>query len=123
LSKIFGDRLRESRKASKKSQREMADAIGVKERAIRFYESGDREPTFDQLLTLSELLGVSADYLIGRSDVRGDEKVDRDFAKWVEENVSATFFYDFHRSPEESKAQLMRDLRMAWEYERRQKKS
>ncbi|UOF90845.1 helix-turn-helix domain-containing protein [Fodinisporobacter ferrooxydans] len=65
---LFGARLRELRRNTGVSQKELANHIGVTERALRFYETGDREPTIDQLIALAQYFQVSLDYLVGRSD-------------------------------------------------------
>ncbi len=70
MGNLFGIRLRELRKASGASQVEIAKVAGVKERALRFYESGEREPSIDALIALADYFDVSLDYLTGRSDAR-----------------------------------------------------
>lgn len=122
--KAIGLRLKATRERLGLQQKETAKKVGVHPSTLNKYESGDREPDTETLVKLADLYGVSLDFLAMRSRARLDKEGDTEesqteFARWVEENVSATFFYDFHRSPEESKAQLMRDLRMVWEYERK----
>ncbi|WP_083516103.1 helix-turn-helix domain-containing protein [Alicyclobacillus sendaiensis] len=65
---LFGQRLRHLRRESGVSQRELSAHLGVTERALRFYESSDREPTIDQLIALADFFNVSLDYLVGRTD-------------------------------------------------------
>ena len=64
----FSERLKELRKTSKKSQSEIAEYHGVKPRALRFYESGDRHPDFKGLVKIANYFNVSTDYLLGRTD-------------------------------------------------------
>ena len=64
----FGDRLRYLRQQNKVKQSDIAKLIGVSERALRFYENGDREPNIDQLIKLADYFSVSVDYLVGRAD-------------------------------------------------------
>lgn len=52
------------------SYREVGAQIGVGERSVRYYESGQRRPDFDGLLALAEYFQVSLDYLVGRTDRR-----------------------------------------------------
>lgn len=66
----FGEVLRELRKERKVSQRELGELLGISDRNIRFYESGEHRPDFEGLLLLADYFGVSLDYLVGRSDVR-----------------------------------------------------
>ena len=64
----FGNRLREIRRNTGASQKELAERINVTPRAFRFYESGNREPTIEQLISLADFFNVSLDYLVGRTD-------------------------------------------------------
>ncbi|MCW2278558.1 helix-turn-helix domain-containing protein [Heliophilum fasciatum] len=64
----FGKKLRSMREKAGLTQKELADAIGVGESTISFYESDKREPGKDVLLKLVNTLNVSLDYLYGRID-------------------------------------------------------
>ena len=55
--------LRESKKLTKK---QVADAIGVTERAYITYEYGQRDVSTDTLQKLADFYGVTTDYLLGR---------------------------------------------------------
>jgi transcriptional regulator with XRE-family HTH domain len=62
----FGQRLYELREAAGLTQAQVAAKLGISHRAYAFWE---REPTAvraEQLATLTELFGVTADFLIGR---------------------------------------------------------
>ena len=48
--------------------REVASTIEMSLMAYAHYEHGDRQPSLETIIKLCELYGVSADYLIGRSD-------------------------------------------------------
>ena len=65
---IFQSRLRECRKKMKKSQQEIASAIGVNYRMYRRYECGESDPTIEPLVKLADYFNVSLDYLTGRVD-------------------------------------------------------
>jgi len=65
---IFCERLKLSRIARGLTQTDTANAIGIKLRNYQYYESGKREPNLEKLKGLSELLEVSADYLLGLTD-------------------------------------------------------
>lgn len=52
------------------SQKDVADKIGIGVSTYGFYETGEREPTLDTLIQLSEkVFNVSTDYLLGLTDV------------------------------------------------------
>lgn len=62
----FGERLVAAREVAGLSQRELADKLGITQRALCWWE---REPVAlkpEQLMALTAALGVSADFLLGR---------------------------------------------------------
>lgn len=64
----FAERLREARNQKHIKQREMAEHLQIGLRSYQNYEGGQREPDFKTLVALADLLDVSADYLLGRTD-------------------------------------------------------
>ena len=49
----------------------MGEILGVQLSPYQCYESGDRRPDYEKLVALADYFGVTTDYLLGRSDVRG----------------------------------------------------
>ena len=68
---FFARRLKELRKSRKKTQREMAEYLGIGLRAYQYYESAEHYPDVPGLIALADYFEVSTDYLLGRSDQRG----------------------------------------------------
>ncbi len=66
----FSIRLRELRKEQKKTQVQVAKAIGMTERQYQVLEAGNSLPNFNNLWALADYFGVSMDYLAGRSEQR-----------------------------------------------------
>ena len=64
----FAKRLRIIRKKKGLTQKQLAVEVGVSERGIQSHEIGERNPAFDQLITLADYFDVSIDYLVGRTD-------------------------------------------------------
>ena len=62
--------LRESKKLTKK---QVADAIGITERAYITYEYGQRDVSTDTLQKLANFYGVTTDYLLGRDSQKSNE--------------------------------------------------
>jgi len=60
-------RLRAARIMQGLSQLEVGKKAGLQPSAISHFETGARKPSFDNFCRLADALGVSADYLIGRS--------------------------------------------------------
>lgn len=64
----FGECLKTERKTRNLTQAELAKVLGVTERTIRNYETGEREPDLTQAVKLADFFNVSLDYLFGRTD-------------------------------------------------------
>ncbi len=64
---IFSERLKTLRTTNRLSQRELADRIGVGKSQISYYENGERFPSVDVLIKLSDVFRVTTDYLLGIS--------------------------------------------------------
>lgn len=61
----LGQRLQEQRILKNLSQKQVATSIGVSASVISNYESGERTPSVEILLSLACLYHCSADYLLG----------------------------------------------------------
>ena len=62
------DRLRKAREASRLSQTELGDAMGLSRRTVAGYEGGEREPRRPVLIAWALATGVSLDWLCPRQD-------------------------------------------------------
>ena len=60
------DKLRSLRTKYGFSQKQVADKIGVSPSVVSGYETGERTPSTEVLLSLSYLFNTSSDYLLGR---------------------------------------------------------
>ena len=67
---IFAQRLRALREAASLSREKAANALQITSRTYQRYENDEREPTAPTIVALADFFGVSADYLLGRSDER-----------------------------------------------------
>lgn len=65
---ILGERIREVR--GKKSQDTFATELGISRGALSFYENAERIPDAEIIHKISESYDVSADYLLGLTDVK-----------------------------------------------------
>lgn len=63
---ILGYRLRELRKQNNMSQDDLGKLLGVTKVSVSCYEKGMRVPGLDVLMGMSDIFGVSTDYLLGR---------------------------------------------------------
>lgn len=60
--------LKELRKRYNWTQQDMAKKLGITRPAYTRYETGEREPDFEMMKKLSNIFGVSTDYLIGNTN-------------------------------------------------------
>lgn len=65
------------------SQKEVADTVGMVPTSYYRYESGRYLPQADIIITLSKAYGVTADYLLGLSDVPRPPKLDADTMEFL----------------------------------------
>lgn len=66
----FSARLRELRKERGLTQSQMAGRLGVTPSMVSAYENGIRQPSYEVLIKIARLYGVSSDYLLGISGRR-----------------------------------------------------
>lgn len=66
----IAERLQELRKQSGYSQEQVAEMLGLSRQAISKWESGQGKPEIDNIVKLTEIYNVSADYIL-----LGTEKV------------------------------------------------
>ncbi len=64
--KVFSVRLKELRLKKGLTQTELGEKVGVKQNTFTNWENGKREPNFENLIKLADLLEVSLDWLFGR---------------------------------------------------------
>ena len=64
--KVFCERLIEQGKLNKMTQRQVAEALNIKQPSYIRYEKGDAEPSLESLVLLADIFDVSIDYLLGR---------------------------------------------------------
>ncbi|WP_433705532.1 helix-turn-helix domain-containing protein [Paraburkholderia sacchari] len=71
----FGPRLAKLRKEAGYTQVEFAQAVGVSQRMVAYYEAPEAMPPAHLLPAMSQVLGVSADVLLGTAPTRRAAKV------------------------------------------------
>jgi len=68
----FGERVSELRKDCGLKQKDIATVLNVAVSTVSNYETDSHEPDLDNLCKLADMLGVSTDYLLGRTDIKID---------------------------------------------------
>jgi transcriptional regulator with XRE-family HTH domain len=71
----FGPRIISIRKERKISQSELAEKAGIHSNVLGRYEREEATPSVETAARLADVLGVSLDYLVGRSDVVLDQAI------------------------------------------------
>ena len=61
----LGIRLKDLRKKHNLTQQQVADRVWVSKSMVSSYELGTRSPSYEVLIKLSRLFGVTTDYLLG----------------------------------------------------------
>lgn len=69
----FGERLTLVRKRKGLSQAEVGKSIGINGDAYGRYERNEVRPTIEMATKISEALGISLDYLVGKTDLELDD--------------------------------------------------
>ena len=87
------DNLKTIRKKSGKTQKEVAEGIGIGQGTYKNYETGAREPNNATLVAIANYFNVTTDYLLGREEQTPDEPVNLDkikeYIEIIEEQVNA----------------------------------
>lgn len=71
----FATRLTTLRKEKKIAQNELAKLVGIHPNVLGRYEREEAKPSVDMAVQLADALGVSLDYLVGKTDVELDQAI------------------------------------------------
>lgn len=74
-------RITKERKRLGLSQAQLASKLNISQKSISKYECGTRRPSYETLLAMSSIFGVSVDYLLGREDSSGQGLNEGDIEK------------------------------------------
>ena len=66
----LGERLKELRKQQRLTQVQVAERLGLSKAVISSYEVASRHPSYDILIKMAALYGVTTDYLLGLDNRR-----------------------------------------------------
>lgn len=76
------NKIKEQRVQLRLSQAELAKRVGVSRSTIAMWETGGSQPDNDALRRIADILGVSTDYLLGRTDY-SDIPAPTTKGKWI----------------------------------------
>ena len=84
----FATNIKKIRTECNMTQAEFADSLSVTQAAISAYEKGDRSPSYDLLICISEKYNYSIDWLLGfSSHKKNDEKIES-YSQFLEKLAS-----------------------------------
>lgn len=79
----FSEKLQKTRKEKKMSQEQLADALNLSRQAISKWESGQNYPDIENLILLSDILGVTVDDLVKDDKELTTEKAGLSDGKYI----------------------------------------
>ncbi len=85
----ISDRIQSLRKSKGMSQEEFADAVGVSRQAVSKWESEQATPDIDKVIIMSDLFGVTTDYLL-----KGIEPVNKEDHKTMADVIDQKILTD-----------------------------
>jgi len=100
---ILGKNLRRLRLAQGLSLQDLGDILGVTSSAVSSWELGHKKPRHDTIKKLASYLGVSVDYLIGRSTLQ-DEKQKREIVSQLANEI-----YERYLRVPDSKKEMVKE--------------
>ncbi len=65
---MLSDNIRNNRKKINLSQDELAEKVGVSRQSVSFWETGQTQPTIDNIIALSKIFNISSDELLDNFD-------------------------------------------------------
>lgn len=65
---MLGETIRRLREERGMTQKKFAQRIGIANSTVNLYETGERYPSLTTLVSISKVLGVTTDYLLGLDD-------------------------------------------------------
>lgn len=106
---MLKERLKELRQETKKTQKEIAEAIGVHQSTLGYFETGERVPNIKTLQKLAKFYKVSTDYLLGISDIRAKAEVlDGRVSKLFKDPYVMDILKDIQDLSDEGKEEVMK---------------
>lgn len=64
---MLSDNIKNHRKKSNMSQDELAEKLGVSRQSVSLWETGQTQPTIDNIIALAKIFNISSDMLLGSS--------------------------------------------------------
>ncbi|MGN0623612.1 MAG: helix-turn-helix domain-containing protein [Oscillospiraceae bacterium] len=72
-SKLIGERIDGLLKSKSIKQKALAEELGIKPNVVSYFRNGTRTPNTELIIRIASFLDVSADYLLGLTDVKSTD--------------------------------------------------
>ncbi|KXT67240.1 helix-turn-helix domain-containing protein [Streptococcus gallolyticus] len=72
---MFPERLKALRKEAKLTQKQMAEALNIKQPTYAQWENGRTKPKGETLERFANFFNVSTDYLLGKTDIKNSSEL------------------------------------------------
>ncbi|MGG0663451.1 helix-turn-helix transcriptional regulator [Viridibacillus arvi] len=116
---MISQRIKDARKAKKLTQEELALKVQTTKGTISNYENEYSTPSNEMIVLLADVLDVTADYLLGRTDFPDySQTQQQEFERFKDNPELQRFFYELPKSPEED----LKALKVMWDFIQSQKK-
>jgi len=112
-NKVFGEKLKNHRKAIGLTQEEVAEKIGVSPQAVSKWENGDCLPDCYNLKQLGEAYGISLDILLDMNSIQSIDQVSKRIEQLATEFVW-TEFAEYTKKEKYAHKELGDDLWEMW---------
>ena len=100
----IGERIKSLRREKCLTQSELAEQAGISRVALGNYERGDRQPTIEFAAQIADVLNISMDYLLGKTD---DPTPLNQKSDWIPyEKTSKSFYEGFDTLTNEEKKEI-----------------
>lgn len=83
---MYGDRLRYLRKKKNWTIVDVAEKLDISRSSYAGYETEDRKPPIEKLISLSNLYDVSVDYILGLTDEPDIKRLEYDISKYLQKD-------------------------------------
>lgn len=120
---MLSQRLKSARNRLKLTQEVLANKVNTTKATISNYENGHSTPSNEMLVLLSDVLEISTDYLLGKTDKMEPLQVvqptaDKEFEAFANDPELERWYKDLPNSEEED----LQSLKQMWEIIRKNKK-
>ncbi len=81
--KIIGSRINSALALRDMKQKELAKILGVTDNTVSYYVSGARTPNAEQIIAIANALDVSADYILGITEIVSEKTTIREINEYT----------------------------------------